>query len=44
MTQNSKRMRNIQPGQIWYVEGEDDQTKWRRYVLEKTRPHLVIAL
>ena len=44
MTQTQKRMRNIQPGQIWYVEGEDDQTKWRRYVLEKTRPHLVIAV
>lgn len=44
MKQGNKRIRNIEPGQIWYVEGEDDEAKWRRYILEKTRPHLVVAV
>lgn len=44
MKKEKRKLQNIEPGQIWYVEGEDDATKWRKYILEKTRPFLVIAV
>ena len=32
------------PGQVWYVEGENDPSKWKHGVLEKTRPWLIVNI
>lgn len=34
----------LQIGQVWMVDGENDPSKWRKGVQEKTRPGLIIGI